>query len=101
MGGKQSGPAGAAEAGRREGQPVNGEPMALDNRFYRGWVHRASRAAVGLAVLLPLGAAHAAWELNMTRGVTLISREAYDQHMLMLWWCVGIGSSYSVPCSTP
>ena len=27
----------------------------------------------------------------MPRGVTQISREAYDQHMLMLWWCVAIG----------
>ena len=62
--------------------------MALDRH---SWVHGLSRAAAGLAPLLPLGAAHAAWELNMPRGVTLISREAYDQHMLMLWWCVGIG----------
>ena len=62
--------------------------MALDRH---SWVHGVSRAASGLAALLPLGAAHAAWELNMPRGVTLISREAYDQHMLMLWWCVGIG----------
>ena len=91
MGGKQSGPAGAAEATHQADQPVNGEPMALDNRSCRGWVHRASQAAAGLAALLPIGAAHAAWELNMPRGVTPISREAYDQHMLMLWWCIGIG----------
>ena len=65
--------------------------MALDNRFCHGWVHRVSRAAAGFSALMPLGAAHAAWELNMPRGVTQISREAYDQHMLMLWWCVGIG----------
>ena len=65
--------------------------MALDNRFCHGWVHRVSRAAAGISALMPLGAAHAAWELNMPRGVTQISREAYDQHMLMLWWCVGIG----------
>ena len=77
--------------GSRSVTEVNGEPMALDRRLCRGWVHGVSRAAAGLAALLPLGAAHAAWELNMPRGVTLISREAYDQHMLMLWWCVGIG----------
>lgn len=65
--------------------------MALDKRTCRGRVRGVARAAAGLAALLPLGAAHAAWELNMPRGVTLISREAYDQHMLMLWWCVGIG----------
>ena len=62
--------------------------MAFDRH---SWVRGVSRAAASLAALLPLGAAHAAWELNMPRGVTLISREAYDQHMLMLWWCVGIG----------
>ena len=62
--------------------------MAFDRH---SWARGVARAAAGLAALLPLGAAHAAWELNMPRGVTLISREAYDQHMLMLWWCVGIG----------
>ena len=62
--------------------------MAFDRRM---WIDRVTRLAGALAALLPLGAAHAAWELNMPRGVTLISREAYDQHMLMLWWCVGIG----------
>ena len=62
--------------------------MAFDRRI---WIDRVSRAAGAIIALLPFGAAHAAWELNMPRGVTLISREAYDQHMLMLWWCVGIG----------
>ncbi|MDO9318203.1 MAG: cytochrome c oxidase subunit II [Gammaproteobacteria bacterium] len=33
----------------------------------------------------------AAWELNMTRGVTQISRDTYDLHMQILWWCVAIG----------
>ncbi|MEM7251688.1 MAG: cytochrome c oxidase subunit II [Pseudomonadota bacterium] len=33
----------------------------------------------------------AEWVLNMPVGVTPISREAYGQHMLMLWWCIGIG----------
>ena len=65
--------------------------MTFDSRVCRRWFHRAARATAGLAALAPFGAAHAEWELNMPRGVTLISREAYDQHMLMLWWCVGIG----------
>ena len=65
--------------------------MTFDSRVCRRWFHRAARAIAGLAALAPFGAAHAEWELNMPRGVTLISREAYDQHMLMLWWCVGIG----------
>ncbi|MDT8428004.1 MAG: cytochrome c oxidase subunit II [Pseudomonadales bacterium] len=33
----------------------------------------------------------AAWELNMPQGVTEISRETYDLHMQILWWCVAIG----------
>lgn len=65
--------------------------MALDKRIGPGWRRGLARAAAGLAALAPFGAAHAAWELNMPRGVTQISREAYDQHMLMLWWCVAIG----------
>lgn len=33
----------------------------------------------------------AAWELNMPRGATQISRETYDLHMQIIWWCVAIG----------
>jgi cytochrome c oxidase subunit 2 len=36
-------------------------------------------------------AAHAAWTLNMTPGISEISRQAYSIHMLMFWWCVAIG----------
>lgn len=60
-------------------------------RGRRPAVRVAAPLVAALAALLPAAAVHAAWELNMPRGVTLISREAYDQHMLMLWWCVGIG----------
>ena len=31
------------------------------------------------------------WQLNMRRGVTQISANAYDAHMIALWICVGIG----------
>jgi len=33
----------------------------------------------------------AAWELNMPRGVTQISRDTYDLHMTIFWWVVAIG----------
>ncbi len=33
----------------------------------------------------------AAWGLGMTRGITGISRETYDLHMLIFWICVAIG----------
>jgi cytochrome c oxidase subunit 2 len=50
-------------------------------------------SAIGavLASLLVAPAAHAAWALNMTPGISEISRQAYDIHMLMFWWCVAIG----------
>ena len=60
-------------------------------------MHRVTTAARQLlsgfilaALALP---AEAAWQLNMTQGVTSTSREAYDLHMLVLWICtiVGIG----------
>ncbi|MFZ1625628.1 MAG: cytochrome c oxidase subunit II [Gammaproteobacteria bacterium] len=42
-----------------------------------------------LTTVLP---AHAAWnQLNLPRGVTSISRDAYDLHMLTLWVCTVIG----------
>jgi len=43
------------------------------------------------ALSLTAPTAHAAWTLNMTRGVTDISRRIYELHMLMFWLCVIIG----------
>tara|TARA_R100000306_G_scaffold62598_1_gene75282 strand:- start:25584 stop:26654 length:1071 start_codon:yes stop_codon:yes gene_type:complete len=40
--------------------------------------------------MVPL-VASAAWELNMTKGVTDISHKVYDLHMLILWVCIAIG----------
>ena len=52
----------------------------------------AGTALVALATTLPATGAMAAWnELNLPKGVTPISREVYDLHMLMLWICVIIG----------
>ena len=49
----------------------------------------ASAAATVLAVT----PARADWSLlNMTPGVTNLSREIYGLHMLILWVCVGIGA---------
>ena len=45
-------------------------------------------AAVTVALASP--AAFAAWTLNMTPGITAISRRIYDLHMIMYWWCVAI-----------
>jgi len=48
--------------------------------------------ALSAASLLALAApsAEAAWTLNMTPGISALSREIYGLHMLMFWWCVGI-----------
>jgi cytochrome c oxidase subunit 2 len=41
---------------------------------------------------MPLaGTAEADWALNMSRGVTDLSAETYDLHMMVFWWCVAIG----------
>lgn len=36
-------------------------------------------------------AANADWALNMPKGVTELSAETYDLHMMVFWWCVAIG----------
>jgi cytochrome c oxidase subunit 2 len=54
----------------------------------------ASLAAIAafLATLAPAAHAESGWHLlNMTQGVTEISREIYRLHMLIFWVCVVIG----------
>lgn len=41
---------------------------------------------------LPIAStAKADWALNMSKGVTDLSAETYDLHMMVFWWCVAIG----------
>ncbi len=49
------------------------------------------RGLVALGTLIASHAALAEWGLNMTQGVTSISRQLYSLHMLVLWICVFIG----------
>ncbi|MGF1642402.1 MAG: hypothetical protein ACFCUJ_02090, partial [Thiotrichales bacterium] len=51
----------------------------------------AWRAAVALAALTTTPAALAQYGLNMPVGVTQISRDVYDLHMLIFWICCVIG----------
>lgn len=51
-----------------------------------GFLTSTIAAVLGLAS----PAAHAAWTLNMTPGISAISRSVYGLHMLMYWWCVAI-----------
>ncbi len=61
------------------------------------WTNRGrALAALPLVALLPMAAmAQSAdpvpWQLNMGKGVTASSQNAYDAHMLALWICVAIG----------
>ena len=48
-------------------------------------------ALAGGGLLMNSSSAWAELGLNMTRGVTSISRAAYDLHMLIFWICVLIG----------
>ena len=50
--------------------------------------------ASSAAATLTLGApsAQAAWTLNMTPGISALSRQIYSLHMLMFWWCIGIAT---------
>ena len=48
-------------------------------------------ASAGTACALLSTHLQAAWDLNMPRGVTEISRETYSLHMMILWACVIIG----------
>jgi cytochrome c oxidase subunit 2 len=46
---------------------------------------------MGLVLLAVFSQAHAAWDVNMTPGVTEVSRSVFDLHMTIFWICVVIG----------
>ena len=48
------------------------------------------RVGAGLALLAAAGVAQADWALNLTEGVTDVSRSVYSLHMLIFWVCVAI-----------
>jgi cytochrome c oxidase subunit 2 len=51
----------------------------------------SAMTAAGL-LMLGMSRAEAAWTLNMTPGISAMSRQIYALHMLMFWWCVGIAT---------
>ncbi|MGI9291627.1 MAG: cytochrome c oxidase subunit II [Gammaproteobacteria bacterium] len=58
------------------------------------WVSKVKRwltALTGIALLANVGGATAEWGMNLRPGVTPISQQAYDLHMLIMWICVAIG----------
>jgi cytochrome c oxidase subunit 2 len=53
---------------------------------------RGLQAAAALLFTALASLAHADWGgLNMTEGVTILSRKIYGLHMTIFWWCVAIG----------
>ena len=52
---------------------------------------RGFLAAVASLFAVMASSAYAGWDgLNMTEGVTILSKEIYGLHMKIFWWCVGI-----------
>ena len=52
---------------------------------------RGILAAVASLFAVMASSAYAGWDgLNMTEGVTILSKEIYGLHMKIFWWCVGI-----------
>ena len=49
------------------------------------------KSLLSLLGILGASTANAEWALNMPRGVTELSAETYDLHMMVFWWCVAIG----------
>jgi cytochrome c oxidase subunit 2 len=56
----------------------------MDKGKQHGWL-------VALSLLFGAGNAHADWTVNMREGVTEMSRQIYDLHMVIFWVCVVIG----------
>ncbi|MES2604530.1 MAG: cytochrome c oxidase subunit II [Pseudomonadota bacterium] len=54
-------------------------------------LRRCSRVLLALTLGLASPALLAAWDLNMREGITALSRETYELHMLIFWICVIIG----------
>lgn len=52
---------------------------------------RHPRVWMGLVLWLAYGSAYAQWSVNMTPGVTDVSRSVFDLHMTIFWICVVIG----------
>lgn len=58
--------------------------------FERMSVHRRMVLS-GIFLWATSSTASADWQLNLTKGVTEISHEVYDMHMMVLWICFWIG----------
>jgi cytochrome c oxidase subunit 2 len=63
----------------------------IDINMMRKFLSRSAMVAALALSLLPAAHADSGWsQLNMTQGVTAMSRQIYGLHMLMFWLCVAI-----------
>jgi len=60
-------------------------------RSAQGELSMIRKSLLGLLGIFWAGVADADWALNMPRGITELSAETYDLHMMVLWVCVAIG----------
>jgi cytochrome c oxidase subunit II len=66
--------------------------MIRSNCARRATLSSITAAALGMLTQAPAAQAESGWSLlNMTQGVTEMSRRIYDLHMLIFWICVVIG----------
>ena len=49
------------------------------------------KSFLSLLGLVMASTASANWAVNMPKGVTELSKETYELHMMVFWWCVAIG----------
>ena len=49
------------------------------------------KSFLSLLGLVAASTANADWAINMPKGVTELSKETFDLHMMVFWWCVAIG----------
>jgi cytochrome c oxidase subunit II len=71
---------------------VKVEMMIRSNCARRATLSSLTAAALGMLTQAPAAQAESGWSLlNMTQGVTEMSRRIYDLHMLIFWICVIIG----------
>lgn len=59
--------------------------------FKKSKLHLLSGLGIALAASQSYAEEAQRWGVNMTEGVTAVSREIYGLHMEIFWWCVAIG----------
>ena len=64
--------------------------IAVARAILQGDILMIRKLCTGVLALLLGGNASADWAVNMPKGVTQLSAETYEIHMVVFWWCVAI-----------